>query len=1116
MRVVCALFLALFLDAAPAATCCAPPTGMVSWFPGDGTAEDVRGVNDATTDSGSIAYAAGKVGQAFSFDGNTRLDTPDIAIGTRWTIDAWINPASTHPGRHSIFGGANNCADWAISLNDGEIGVRAIGCGGVVSSGVTTVPGTWYHVAATYDGATVRIYVNGTERASQAVATYSGDPDFRLGGESCCGNLYTGLLDEVEIHDRALSPGEIQSIYEAGTAGKCSGQLCSTPPPGLASWYRGEGDAVDSQGAADGSLNNGAVTASGRVGQAFDLSGNAHVSVNDAPALRPASLSAALWFNLDTISPGVFHQLIGKTVGAGVCDSYALWIEDSTGTLHGSACDSSDPGSAIILDAGTPAAGSWHHLAFTFDDTSKLAALYLDGVLVDSESHPGFSIAYDAGQLFIGADRDNGVLNGFVDGRIDEAQVFGRALTPTEVKEIFNAGTAGECADCARQPPGLQAWLAGDGNASDVSGNGNNGTLQGAATATVDGIVRQAFGLNDTDADVRVPASPSLDVGTGPGLSIELWVNPTDSADRPYVEWSNGSAYGALLWQFQGAGTLFSNLVDTGGGNHTLSAPGVMVAGQFQHVAVTYDKASGIATLYRNGAVVNRANLGTFTPQTAYDLYLGSHPGSGNFLPGLLDEVKIFNRALSAAEIERIYRAGSRGVCPCLAGAGTLAFTSSRQDVSEGVGSLSVTVRRFGGSNGPVFVDFATSNIRATAPGDYASRTGTLSWAAGETANKSFTVPIANDSTGEVPEDLRITLSGAACALQGLATQTVFIVDDDAGVRLVSSAIDVNENSDTQAVVSVERSAGNLSAALDLGFATANGAALAGSDYSARSGTLHWNAGEGGIRTITVPLINDALAENLEAFQVSLGTPSVGNIVGPSSASVRIAANDPGVQLVSTSQTASEGAGSVQVLVRRVPHDISGALSVDFGTANGNAIAGSDYTGASGTLSWTASETADKQINVSISDDGTPEATENFKVNLGNPVGGSILGTASAMISITDNDSGVQMVTTDVAVSEGAGSVTVLVTRTGGDTSGAATANLATGESSARAGDFTGATGSVSWSAGETGTKSIAIAINDDAIDEPAEVFTVRLTSATGAGIISPTFTRVTIADNDP
>ncbi|HUP90764.1 MAG TPA: Calx-beta domain-containing protein, partial [Solimonas sp.] len=697
-------------------------------------------------------------------------------------------------------------------------------------------------------------------------------------------------------------------------------------------------------------------------------------------------------------------------------------------------------------------------------------------------------------------------------------QIYGRALTPTEIREVFNAGNvgAGNCADCARQPANMAVWYKGDGNTNDSAG-ANNGTLFGGASATADGIVGQAFQLSGNGQGVVLPNAPALQTQN---FSIDAWIK------RDSLTQVSDACGGGLLFGYgqDGYGLgIGDGRCGLPAGQLLLSKIGVSAVHSsnltvddtaFHHVAVTV---SGGQVIFFVDGVAD----GPYAYAPGYTF--ATNPAVGiradnndNSFKGVIDEIQVFNRALSAAEIERIYRAGSRGTCPCLPGAGTLAFTSSRQDVSEGVGSLAVTVRRYGGSNGPASVDYATSNIRATAPGDYATQTGTLSWAAGDTASKSFTLPIANDSTGELAEDLRITLSGAACALQGLGTQTVFIADDDPGVRLVSSAIDVNENTDTQAVVSVERLAGNLGGALDLGFATANGAALAGLDYSASSGTLHWNGGVGGIMTITVPLINDALAENQESFQVSLGTPSVGNIVGASSASVRIAANDPGVQLVSTSQTTGEGAGSVQVLVRRVPHDISGALSVDFGTANGNALAGADYTSASGTLSWITGEPADKPVNVSISDDGTPEATENFKFNLSNPVGGSILGKASAMISITDNDSGVQMVTTDVAINEGAGTVTVLVTRTGGDTSGAVTASWATGESSARAADFTGATGSVSWAAGEPGPKSIVIAITDDAIDEPAEVFTVRLTSATGAGIVSPTFTRVTIADNDP
>ena len=220
---------------------------------------------------------------------------------------------------------------------------------------------------------------------------------------------------------------------------------------------------------------------------------------------------------------------------------------------------------------------------------------------------------------------------------------------------------------CAPPPPNAVAWYRAEGNAQDNLGT-NHGTLEGGATFT-SGEVGQAFSFNGTDADVRIPASSSLNVGSGNGLTVEGWFNPTSvAALQPLVEWNNGAGnFGTHLWfSVNGPGTLFANVVDASGVNHKMEpTANVVSAGTFQHVALTYDKTTGVGTLYLNGNVVHQQNLGVFTPQTSYDLYFGARPsGSGaTRYSGKLDEVDIFGRALTATEVKNIYDSKSAGKC---------------------------------------------------------------------------------------------------------------------------------------------------------------------------------------------------------------------------------------------------------------------------------------------------------------------------------------------------------------------------------------------------------------------------------------------------------------------
>ena len=228
---------------------------------------------------------------------------------------------------------------------------------------------------------------------------------------------------------------------------------------------------------------------------------------------------------------------------------------------------------------------------------------------------------------------------------------------------------------CDPPPSGLVGWWAAEGNANDSFGT-NNGVLSGGVSFA-NGEVGRAFQFDGVTGTVIIPASPSLDVGTNQGLTIEGWIQPADPvANAPLVEWNSGTdQLGSHFWiniptlyGGGGPGSLFANIVDTTGANHYMtSGGGLFSTNSLAHVALSYDQASGMATLYCNGTVVAVQALGVFTPRTVYNLNLGYRPASASFLPyyygGLMDEMSIYSRTLSATEIAAIYNAGNSGKC---------------------------------------------------------------------------------------------------------------------------------------------------------------------------------------------------------------------------------------------------------------------------------------------------------------------------------------------------------------------------------------------------------------------------------------------------------------------
>jgi len=220
--------------------CVPPPSGMISWWPGDDNANDIVDANNGVLENGAF-FAAGKVGSGFGFDGiDDMVRVPHNANqnpGAEMTVDAWINPDVISHGQSIINKRtSSNLGDGGFTFETthspfGPNNGLQFGIGTDVSGVVVLITGAnvittdvFQHVAATYDGSMMRIYVDGVEVASTAA---SGNikpitPDLVIGRNSVIPSFdFDGIIDEVEFFNRALSTPEIQAIFNADSAGKC-------------------------------------------------------------------------------------------------------------------------------------------------------------------------------------------------------------------------------------------------------------------------------------------------------------------------------------------------------------------------------------------------------------------------------------------------------------------------------------------------------------------------------------------------------------------------------------------------------------------------------------------------------------------------------------------------------------------------------------------------------------------------------------------------------------------------------------------------------------------------------------------------------------------------------
>jgi hypothetical protein len=505
---------------------------------------------------------------------------------------------------------------------------------------------------------------------------------------------------------------------------------------------------------------NAATFSDGEVGRAFLLDGvSAHVRVADSPSLHISGpMTVEAWIRPTAI--GGDQAIMGKWGAnpgpASTQLSFSFSLE-SDGRLYLLVCgDGGGADTAQAESTSSVAAGQWSHVAGVYDGST--VSVYINGVLSGQTSY-GDGIFPGSNDLAIGG-VVGGAASGDViapfNGMIDEAAIYRRALSGTEIAQIVAAGSAGRCkspiaptiinqpgsqtvsvglgasftvsatgrplnyqwqfnhadipgatnnvlnlsnvqvgqagtysvivsnvagiatsadavltvdSSCISAAPGLVAWWPAEGDASERI-NQNNGTLQ-AGLGFAAGEAGQGFSFDGAANYMSVPASPTVDIGSGQGFTIECWIKPTDvSSAHCIAEWNNGAGgIGLQFWHSDpgigGLGAVFANVTDISGAGHVFAtSPGLLTSNVFQHIALTYSKSNGVAALYRNGALAASSTIGQVRAQTTFPLFFGrriSGSGPTGFYKGVVDEIALYNRGLTASEVQAIFNAGSFG-----------------------------------------------------------------------------------------------------------------------------------------------------------------------------------------------------------------------------------------------------------------------------------------------------------------------------------------------------------------------------------------------------------------------------------------------------------------------
>ena len=426
----------------------------------------------------------------------------------------------------------------------------------------------------------------------------------------------------------------------------------------------------------------------------------------------------------------------------------------------------------------------------------------------------------------------------------------------------------------------------------------------------------------------------------------------------------------------------------------------------------------------------------------------------------------------------------------------------------------------------------ATSLASITIPANSASGTG------------SITITPTDDSV--VEGDETITIPGSTTTQVGLnvSDAIVTLTDDD------KSTSDPGEEDDKDsAELSISGPTSNVSEGGNATFTVTLSAAIAkevqvawsaplstdaavSSDLGTTSGTVTFaaNSGAGATQTITIAATDDALSETSESFTVTLGdiTSTLSSQVslksGSSSATATIAESDPITISISGPSNVNEGDATTNYTVSLSPSGVTPTadLTVSYATADGTAVAGSDYTDTSGTLTFTQADAGDKTFTVQTTEDTFDESGETFTVTISSPSGGGgptpTLGTTKVITTTIDDDddsiSGITLTVSPTSVGEDDAKTEFTVTASlGGTTTRPSETVVTIGTLSGTATkdtDYTvnTALGSITIPANTTSaTGTLELTPTDDAIVEGDETIVISGTTTVNLTVSDATIT---------
>ncbi|WP_396142468.1 LamG-like jellyroll fold domain-containing protein [Flavobacterium sp.] len=436
------------------------------------------------------------------------------------------------------------------------------------------------------------------------------------------------------------------------------------PSNGLVGYWPFSGNANDQSGNSNNGIVNGATLTTDRFGNInsaynFVKTNNNYIQMNNTVGnFGTSDFSISVWFlTTDNISSHIINKRFSQSWGN-------YW--ELTKFLFGINETNNDLNYNFIINNQPQTPNVWYNLIITRNGTS--IKYYINGLLYQTITTTVINNISNTSNLVIGAVLTplSGVLQSH-DGKIDDIGIWNRELTQQEITNMYNGVTYSDTCNAVSGSlvNGLVSYYPFCGNANDQSGNGNNGTVNGASLTT------DRFG-NSNSAYSFDGLSNYIDLNEQlPNIfSISLWVmvdvfksysgvNHNNIGGTMIGTFNNNFGFSGFACETTGVpntfGQHFAAFWNPNPNNISVTATTNLSLNQWKNLIITYD--GTILKYYVNGVLEGNSNA-IFT-QNQMDLFVGARQfhlnGPDFFFDGKIDDVGVWNRALTPSEITSLY-----------------------------------------------------------------------------------------------------------------------------------------------------------------------------------------------------------------------------------------------------------------------------------------------------------------------------------------------------------------------------------------------------------------------------------------------------------------------------